>query len=159
MRIFHWKPLTIQEILLIFTIFVALFGERVWRWFDKKNKQKKIKQILLVPLEQLKQDLLKIRRMNISGNVSRPNNKKILLNQIDFDKITNSFFLFTDVMIPYCDYLNFPKESKTIEFFTHYNQNIETLKSLRYRNGQGSLPLGTLNDLLERLELCIKELT
>lgn len=70
----------------------------------------------------------------------------------------NHFYLFTDIIIPYIDYLDLPKDSKTIDFFTHYNKNIETLKS-RIESGKGYLTLGTVNELLKRLELSIKELS
>lgn len=158
MCIFQWKPLTPQEILILLTIIVALFGERIWKHFDKKNKKKKIKQILLIPLERLEHDILRIRDERNEGGESRPDNTQIKFSQTSFDEINNHFFLFTDVIIPNCDILDLPKESKTIEFFTHYNKNIETLKSRIIIKRDGFLTLGTVNKLLHRLNLSIKEL-
>ncbi len=161
MDFFKWEPITPQELLIIAAIFVALFGERIWRWLDKKNKRGKITQILLIPLERLKHDILRIRDERNPGNADRPKKTKIIFSQTSFDEVNNHFFLFTDVIIPYSDYLDLPKESKTIEFFTHYNKNIGTLKTRINisHNGTGTLTFKTVNDLLERLELSIKELT
>ena len=36
--IFKWEPLTPENLLIIVTIFVALFGERIWKKIDKENK-------------------------------------------------------------------------------------------------------------------------
>ena len=155
------KPLTPQDLLIIAAILVALFGERIWRWRDKANKRVKITQILLIPLERLKHDLLRIRDERNSGDADRPDTAKIIFNQTSFDEGNNHFFLFTGVIIPYCEILDLPKESKTIEFFTHYNKNIGALKSRINisNNDTGTLAFKTVNDLIERLELSIKELT
>jgi len=160
MCIFKWEPLTPQEILIIAAILVALFGERIWKKIEKGNKKKKIKQILLIPLERLKHDLLRIRDERNPINPNCSDMTQIEFNQTSFDEVKNHSYLFTDIIIPYIDYLDLPKDSKTIEFFTHYNKNIETLKSrIEKAQGEGALTLGTVNKLLERLELSIKELS
>jgi len=157
MSILKWEALRPQELLIIAAILVALFGERIWKRIDKENKKKKIKKILLIPLERLQHDIIRIRdERNQTGSNSSVD-RQIIFNQTSFDEIKNHSYLFTDIIIPYIDYLDLPKESKTIDFFTHYNKNIATLKS-RIENGEGYLTLGTVNNLLERLALSIQEL-
>ena len=160
MSIFEWKSLTPQEIIMLAAILVALFGEKVWKKIEKGNKKKNIKNILIVPLDQLRKDLLRIRnvRNTWEGEGKRPSNTQISFSQTSFDEVKNYFYLFTDIVIPYIDYLDFPKDPKTIEFFTHYKCNIETLKSRIEKNG-GWLTLGTVDNLLTRLNMAVKELS
>jgi hypothetical protein len=154
-----WEPLTIQDILILIAILVALFGERLWKTVDKKNKRKKIKQILLIPLKRLKHDIERIRDERNPTNSNRSEKTKIRFNQTSFDEVKNHSYLLTDIIISNVDYLDLPKDSKTIEFFTHYNKNIETLKSRIEKSGEGYLTLGTVNILLETLDLSIQELS
>ena len=158
MCIFNWEPITIQDILIFFAILVALFGERIWKKKEKKRKKKNIKRSLFIPLDRLNHDILRIRDERNPINSDRSDTTQIIFNQTSFDEVKNHFYLFTDIIIPYIDYLDLPKDSKTIDFFTHYNKNIGTLKS-RIESGKGYLTLGTVNELLKRLELSIKELS
>lgn len=159
-KIFKWKPLTPNEIILIFALLVAIFGEKAWDIHRKNKKKKSLRKLLRIPLIQFKHDLLRIRdeRNPWNQEKERPGRTRIIFNDTSFDEIKNYFYLFTEIVIPHFETLDLASDTKIPELFIHYKNNIETIKT-RKDAGEGHLQFNSVNNLLERLDAAIKEIS
>lgn len=142
--------------LTLIAILVALFGERIWRYFDTKKKKTEARVIIKQNLEQLKSDLLRIRDVR---NADKKNDTdSIIFNSTSFSEVNGYYFLFSDLLLPNIEQLELSKYPATIEFFNHYKINIETIRKRdEDRVGTGALTLATVNKLISRLENAIGE--
>ena len=148
MKISNWLTLV--------AILVALFGERIWRYFDTKKKKAEARVIIKQNLEQLKSDLLRIRDVRNAGKKNDTDN--IIFNSTSFSEVNGYSFLFSDLLLPNMEQLELSKYPATIEFFNHYKINIETIRKREEDSvGTGVLTLGTVNNLISRLENAIGE--
>jgi hypothetical protein len=148
MRIGQW--------LTLIAILVALFGERMWRYFDTKKKKTEVRLIIKQSLELLKFNLLRIRDERNSGKNN--DTDKIIFDRTSFSEVNGYYFLFLNLLLPNMEQLELSKYPATIEFFNHYKINIETIRSRSENNdGIAALRLATVNRLISRLENAIGE--
>ena len=142
--------------LTLIAILVALFGERIWRYFDTKKKKVEARVIIKHNLEHLKYDLLRIRD---ERNADKKNDTdSIIFNSTSFSEVNGYYFLFSDLLLPNIEQLELSKYPATIEFFNHYKINIETIRKREEdRVGTGALTRATVNKLISRLENAIGE--
>ena len=142
--------------LTLVAILVALFGERIWKYFDKKAKIKQSKIIIKKNLEQLKSDLFQIRDKR--NPTAKKDTDGVLFGVTSFSEINGYYFLFSDLLLPNLVELELSKYPATIEFFNHYKINIETIKRRAEDVPDGGiLTLATVNKLIQRLEAAIQE--
>ena len=142
--------------LTLIAILVALFGERIWRYFDTKKKKVEARVIIKHNPEHLKYDLLRIRD---ERNADKKNDTdSIIFNSTSFSEVNGYYFLFSDLLLPNIEQLELSKYPATIEFFNHYKINIETIRKREEdRVGTGALTRATVNKLISRLENAIGE--
>ena len=146
----------IDNWLTLIVIFVALFGERIWRYFDTQKKKKEARIIIKQNLEQLKFDLLRIRDVRNAGKNN--DTDSIIFNSTSFSEVNGYYFLFSDLLLPNMEQLELSKYPTTIEFFNHYKINMETIRKREEdRVGTGALTLATVNRLISKLENAIGE--
>jgi len=142
--------------LTFIAIVVALFGERIWRRVDSKNKKREAVLIIRKNLEQLRADLLRIRDERNSS--AKSDGDTIIFNSTSFSEVNGYYFLFSDLLLPNMEHFGLSKYPATIEFFNHYKINMETVRKREEdRTGTGSLTLATVNKLVKRLEGAIQE--
>ncbi len=139
---------------MLVAILVALFGERIWRFYDNRSKKKEARAIIKHNLEQLKSDLLRIRDERNSDK--KKETDMIVFNSTSFSEVNGYYFLFSDLLLPNLVQFELSKYPATIEFFNHYKINMETIRK-REQDTTGTLTLATVNKLFERLENAIKE--
>ncbi len=146
----------ISEWLTLIAILVALFGERIWRYFDANTKKIEVRLIIKQNLEQLKADLLRIRDERNAEKKKDTDN--IIFNSTSFSEVNGYYFLFSDLLLPNIEQLELSKYPATIEFFNHYKINMETVRKREEDHaGTGVLTLATVNKLISRLENAIDE--
>lgn len=146
----------IGQWLTLIAILVALFGERMWRYFDTKKKKAEVRLIIKQNLEQLKSDLLRIR--DVRNADKKSDTDSIIFNSTSFSEVNGYYFLFSDLLLPNLEQLELSKYPATVEFFNHYKINIETIRKREEdRVGTGALTLATVNKLISRLENAIGE--
>ena len=146
----------IGQWLTLIAILVALFGERIWRYFDTKKKKTEVRLIIKQNLEQLKSDLLRIR--DVRNADKKSDTDSIIFNSTSFSEVNGYYFLFSDLLLPNIEQLELSKYPATIDFFNHYKINIETIRKRdEDRVGTGTLTLATVNKLISRLENAIGE--
>jgi len=145
----------IGDWLILVAILVAIFGERIWRYFDTKKNKTAARTIIKQNLEHLKSDLLRIRDVRNVGKQNDADN--VIFNSTSFSEVNGYYFLFSDLLLPNMEQLELSKYPATIEFFNHYKINMETIRKREDRAGTGVLTLGTVNNLISRLERAIGE--
>ncbi len=141
--------------LTLIAILAALFGERLWKHFDKNAKTKQAKVIIKKNLEQLKFNLLRIRD---ERSQAKKDTDSVFFDVTSFSEINGYYFLFSDLLLPNMEELELSKYPATIDFFIHYKINMETIRK-RAENSSftPALTLGTVNNLVQRLEAAIQE--
>ncbi|MBL7197737.1 MAG: hypothetical protein ISS47_06525 [Candidatus Omnitrophica bacterium] len=151
-----WIQISIS-IATFFAVLVALFGERIWRYFDSASKSKKIKQLCLRHLEQMKADFIRIRDERNPG--SRNPDDRVRLNIVSFNEIKGGLFLYENIIVNNLEYLNVVSLKNTIDFFHHYNIFLCHIKERRNDAAEGWVTLATYNRLLGLLQKAITELS
>lgn len=148
----------ITDWLTFLAILVALFGGRIWKWFDRRSKVRQIRTILRSHLTQLLDDLNRIRKDRSNNIKVKDKNQKIIFSTTSFSEVNGYYFLFSDLLLNNVDDIELSQYPKTILFFIHYKINIETIQNRFESNPKDSfLTLGTFEKLIERLENAIEE--
>ena len=139
--------------LILITIFVALFGERSWKFIDKRSKRKEVRVIIKRNLQQLNSDLIRIR-----DERNQREAPMVIFNSTSFSEVNGYYFLFSQILLPNLAELELSKYPNTIDFFIHYKINMETIR-IREQNrpGTGKLTLETVDRLLSKLNNSIRE--
>ena len=145
----------IRDWLLLCVVLIALFGERLWRCYDKRKMKKEIHAIVKKHLEHLMSDLLRIRDVRNKGKTN--NTDKICFDSTSFSEVNGYYFLFSDLLLRKLDQLELSKYPATIDFFKNYRINMDTIGNRVLEGETGFLTLATFNKLLEYLEDAIKE--
>ncbi|MTI63258.1 hypothetical protein [Methylophaga sp.] len=153
LTIFEWTPIDIQDLLLLSAVLVALFGGRLWKYWDDKAKRKQIKKALKQFLESLKRDLVRIADER-NENTLNPK-QKIVFEQTSIAEVGHYFELMCELVFPNLVLLALPKadNSAVIELLDHYKKNIDTASS------KGHLTRATVTGLLEMIDSAISELS
>jgi hypothetical protein len=151
-----WIQISIS-IATFLAVFVALFGERIWRCFDDRSKSNKIRQLCLRHLEQMKADFIRIRDERNPG--LRNQNDHVRVNIISFNEIKGGLFLYENIIVNNLEYLNVLNLKNTIDFFHHYNIFLSHIKERQNDVGEGWVTLATYNRLLDLLQNAIIELS
>ena len=144
----------LRDWLLLSAILVALFGGRIWKFVDARRKRSVVRQVLTQLLENLKHDLLVIRDERNKSSEDQPSAKGLIeFSQTSQAEVSHYFDLFKDLVVPNLEELHLPKQSKVIELFDHYRKNIEAI------NRKRTLTLGTVNELIRRVDEAVGELS
>lgn len=134
---------------------MALFGGRIWKFVDARRKRSVVRQVLTQLLANLKHDLIVIRdeRNKSSSEDQRSTKEQIEFSQTSQAEVSHYFDLLKDLVVPNLEELQLPKQSKVVELFDHYRKNIEAI------NRKKTLTLGTLNELIRRIDEAVGELS
>jgi hypothetical protein len=114
-----------------------------------------VRQVLTQLLANLKHDLIVIRdeRNKSSSEDQRSTKEQIEFSQTSQAEVSHYFDLLKDLVVPNLEELQLPKQSKVVELFDHYRKNIEAI------NRKKTLTLGTLNELIRRIDEAVGELS
>ena len=143
---------SIGDIITFLAVCVALFGPGIWGHLGSEAKRKNLKPIIKSNLEQLKSDITRIIEERNSHS-----SDKIVFSATCFSEISGYYFLFQDILIPNAEKLKLKDYPKTIDFFSHYKMNVDTLRARRNEAGNSRLTRATVELLLERLQKAIHE--
>jgi len=152
----------IQIGLLIATflaVLVALFGERFWKWLDRRKRREKIKKLLLHHLKQIQEDFARIKEERTPSEEIEKG--KVIFSEVSFNEINGWLFLYDHILLRFIDDLDITKLSNTIDFFHHYKIQLHNIESRlkESENREGWITLGTFNKLMEYLSKSISELS
>jgi hypothetical protein len=131
-------------------VLVALFGARIWRFFDNVKKRKETKAIILSNLMQLQSDLTRMIDENKFATT-------LMFDKASFSEVNGYDFLFANLLLPNLVEFELSCYPGTIKFFNHYRINMEAIKKRLETEGTGHLSMGSLTSMMKKLEAAIAE--
>lgn len=141
---------SIASTLTLLAVFVALFGERMWKLFDGKRKRSVVRQVLIQLLESAKENLERIRD---ERNRNDESNSSIKFSDTSMGEIEHYADLLQTLIIPNLVDLKLPENSKTVQLLNQIRQNISVARK------KGFLKEVTVNALISDTSSAISELS
>ena len=143
----RWIPLEPGDLLILGSVLIALFGERLWKCVDTRRRRKRIRAVLSQLLGNLRFNLIRIRDVRNEASA-----KDLKFSSTSNAEISHYFVYFEHIVLPNLDALSASAQSVIVELFDHYRMNMAAIE------GKGTLTMETTNRLIERIDTAIDAL-